>query len=105
MNLPFTNGDESWELPIPATFIVDRDGTHSLRIGERGLHRAYPSQRKSFASSTDAHVRRAHRLLRRKHVDQLFVPHPTDNARCCEGIRVAGISNAPSYSLRSLPIH
>ncbi len=27
MNLPFTNGDESWELPIPATFILDRDGT------------------------------------------------------------------------------
>lgn len=27
VNLPFTNGDDSWELPIPATFIVDRDGT------------------------------------------------------------------------------
>jgi len=27
VNLPFTNGDESWELPIPATFIVDRDST------------------------------------------------------------------------------
>jgi peroxiredoxin len=27
VNLPFTNGDESWELPVPATFIVDRDGT------------------------------------------------------------------------------
>lgn len=26
VNLPFTNGDGSWELPIPATFIVDRDG-------------------------------------------------------------------------------
>jgi peroxiredoxin len=26
INLPFTNGDESWELPIPATYIVDRDG-------------------------------------------------------------------------------
>jgi peroxiredoxin len=26
VNLPFTNGDESWELPIPATFIIDRDG-------------------------------------------------------------------------------
>ncbi len=26
VNLPFTNGDQSWELPIPATFIVDRDG-------------------------------------------------------------------------------
>jgi len=27
VSLPFTNGDESWELPIPATFILDRDGT------------------------------------------------------------------------------
>ncbi len=27
VNLPFTNGDESWELPIPATYIVGRDGT------------------------------------------------------------------------------
>jgi len=27
VNLPFANGDQSWELPIPATFIVDRDGT------------------------------------------------------------------------------
>lgn len=26
VNLPFTNGDESWELPIPATYIVDPDG-------------------------------------------------------------------------------
>jgi len=27
VNLPFTNGDQSWELPIPATYIVERDGT------------------------------------------------------------------------------
>jgi peroxiredoxin len=27
INLPFANGDESWELPIPATYIIDRDGT------------------------------------------------------------------------------
>ena len=26
INLPHTNGDVSWELPIPATFILDRDG-------------------------------------------------------------------------------
>lgn len=25
INLPFTNGDESWELPIPTTYILDRD--------------------------------------------------------------------------------
>src|SRR5579859_3688705 len=27
VNLPFANGDESWELPITATYIVDRDTT------------------------------------------------------------------------------
>jgi peroxiredoxin len=27
VNLPFANGDDSWELPIPATFILDRDST------------------------------------------------------------------------------
>jgi peroxiredoxin len=27
INLPLVNGDSSWELPIPATFIVDRDST------------------------------------------------------------------------------
>jgi peroxiredoxin len=26
INLPFANGDDSWELPIPATFILDGDG-------------------------------------------------------------------------------
>jgi peroxiredoxin len=27
VNLPFINGEESWELPIPSTFIIDHDGT------------------------------------------------------------------------------
>jgi peroxiredoxin len=27
VNLPLTNGDDSWELPIPATYILDCDGT------------------------------------------------------------------------------
>jgi peroxiredoxin len=27
VNLPFANGDSSWELPIPATFVIDRDKT------------------------------------------------------------------------------
>ena len=27
VNLPFVNGDETWELPVPATFVVERDGT------------------------------------------------------------------------------
>jgi len=27
VNLPFANGDSSWELPIPATFVIDRDSS------------------------------------------------------------------------------
>jgi peroxiredoxin len=27
VNLPLANGDDSWELPIPATYVLDRDGT------------------------------------------------------------------------------
>jgi peroxiredoxin len=27
VNLPFANGDASWELPIPATYVIDRNGT------------------------------------------------------------------------------
>lgn len=27
VNLPFANGDESWELPVPATYIIGRDRT------------------------------------------------------------------------------
>jgi peroxiredoxin len=27
VNLPSANGDSSWELPIPATFVIDRHGT------------------------------------------------------------------------------
>jgi peroxiredoxin len=27
VNLPFVNGNDSWELPIPATYIIDRNGS------------------------------------------------------------------------------
>jgi peroxiredoxin len=27
VNLPFLNGDTSWELPVPATYILDHDST------------------------------------------------------------------------------
>jgi len=27
VNLPFANGDNSWELPIPATYVIDRNGS------------------------------------------------------------------------------
>ncbi len=34
VNLPFTNGDDSWELPMPATYIVDGDGTILYASGD-----------------------------------------------------------------------
>ncbi len=34
VNLPFVNGDDSWELPIPATYIIDRDGTLLYASGD-----------------------------------------------------------------------
>lgn len=27
LDVPAANGDETWELPIPATYVIDRDGT------------------------------------------------------------------------------
>jgi peroxiredoxin len=26
INVPFVNGDENWRLPLPATFVIGRDG-------------------------------------------------------------------------------
>jgi peroxiredoxin len=39
VNLPFANGDNSWELPIPATFIVDRDGIIVYASGDEDYTR------------------------------------------------------------------
>ena len=45
VNLPFINGDESWELPIPATYIVDRDGTVPFAsVNEDYTQRAEPEE-------------------------------------------------------------
>ena len=44
VNLPFINGEPSWELPIPATFIVERDltddheGTQRKALTSRVIH-------------------------------------------------------------------
>ncbi len=27
VNIPFVNGDDSWKLPLPATYVLDQDGT------------------------------------------------------------------------------
>jgi peroxiredoxin len=55
VNLPFTNGDESWELPIPATYIVDRDATILYAsANEDYTERPEPSDIVSFLSALDS---------------------------------------------------
>jgi peroxiredoxin len=45
INLPLVNGDESWELPIPATYILGRDGTVlSALANEDYAERAEPGE-------------------------------------------------------------
>jgi peroxiredoxin len=44
VNLPFANGDDSWTLPIPATYIVDRAGTvRSMWADEDYMERPEPA--------------------------------------------------------------
>ena len=44
-NLPFINGDESWELPIPATYILESDATALYRsASEDPTERAEPAE-------------------------------------------------------------
>jgi peroxiredoxin len=51
VNLPFTNGDESWELPIPATYIIDRNRTVlSALANEDYTERPEPSEIVEFFS-------------------------------------------------------
>lgn len=45
INLPLANGDESWELPIPATYILERDGTILFAYADADhMRRAEPAE-------------------------------------------------------------
>ena len=53
VNLPFVNGDDSWELPIPATYIIDRDGTVLFAsANEDYMERPEPREIVSFLHAT-----------------------------------------------------
>jgi peroxiredoxin len=53
VNLPFTNGDDSWELPIPATFVLDRDGRiRSVSANEDYTERPEPAEIMAALRST-----------------------------------------------------
>jgi len=52
VNLPFVNGDESWELPIPATYIIDRNRTVLFAsVSEDYTERPEPEDIVRFASA------------------------------------------------------
>ena len=63
-DLPAFNGDESWELPVPGTFIIDRDGTVRLAFVDADYtHRLEPAAlldglRASAKSSNAVEARR-----------------------------------------------
>jgi peroxiredoxin len=45
VNLPFTNGDDTWELPIPATYMIDSDGTILYAAADEDYtHRPEPAE-------------------------------------------------------------
>ncbi len=55
VNLPFVNGDDSWELPIPATYIIDRDGTVGFAAAnEDYTERPEPAELIRFLAGTPA---------------------------------------------------
>ena len=46
VNIPFVNGDKSWRLPLPATYVIAKDGKDPLRRSPRRLPRP-PRARRS----------------------------------------------------------
>ena len=45
INLPLANGDESWELPLPASYVLERDGTVLFAFADPDhMRRAEPAE-------------------------------------------------------------
>jgi peroxiredoxin len=45
LDVPKTNGDESWELPIPATYVIDKDGKVSFAfVNKNYTERCEPAE-------------------------------------------------------------
>jgi|SRR5579864_55032 len=55
VNLPFVNSDASWELPIPATYIVGTDPNTDNHIDHRGTQRQNPQREHSQPGATAPH--------------------------------------------------
>ncbi|MCU1270565.1 MAG: hypothetical protein JWN74_1859 [Acidobacteriaceae bacterium] len=55
INLPFVNGDSSWELPIPATYVIDRDSSILYaKVNPDYTERPEPSEIIQFLSQLPA---------------------------------------------------
>jgi len=82
VNLPFVNGDSSWELPIPATYILDRrksagEGAHStptLRSVAQGRLHSTPTLR----SVAQGRLRATQVLYASANPDYTERPEPAD---------------------------
>ena len=48
VNIPFVNGDESWRLPLPATYVIGRDGRVAFAEAHADF-RVRPEPEEAFA--------------------------------------------------------
>jgi peroxiredoxin len=48
VNIPFVNGDQSWRLPIPATYVIGRDGRVAFAEAHADF-RVRPEPEEAFA--------------------------------------------------------
>ena len=68
--LPGINGDESWELPVPATYVIDRDGRVALAAIDvdyrnRLEPRRHPGSTEVAATGMTRRATRAHVIIAR----------------------------------------
>ncbi|MGH9601050.1 MAG: peroxiredoxin-like family protein [Terriglobales bacterium] len=56
INLPLANGDQSWELPLPATYVLERDGTVLYAFSDADTtRRAEPEEVVATLRATGSH--------------------------------------------------
>jgi peroxiredoxin len=56
VNIPFVNGEKSWRLPLPATFVISRDRKIAFAEGHADF-RVRPEPEDSIAAAIAAHSR------------------------------------------------
>ncbi len=56
VNLPFVNGEQSWRLPLPATYVIGRDG-HVLFAEAHADFRVRPEPEEALACAMALHKR------------------------------------------------